>query len=158
MNSFALRPGWSPLNIAIMVVAFIIFWPLGLAMLAYIIWGDRFPALAADAKEKLGMNRSGRGCQVFPGVKPGPVGVTQPTGNVAFDEFRATEIARLEEERRKLDEMRDEFDDYLRELRRAKDREEFERFMADRRRRQSGASDTGSATTPSVPDAGAEAR
>lgn len=31
------------------------------------------------------------------------------------------------------DEMREEFDSYLRELRRAKDQEEFDRFMRDRR-------------------------
>jgi hypothetical protein len=56
------------------------------------------------------------------------------TGNVAFDEWREAELARIEEERRKLDEARDEFDAYLRELRRAKDQEEFDRFMAERSR------------------------
>ena len=39
---------------------------------------------------------------------------------------------RLAEERRKLDEMLTEFDDYARELRRAKDQDEFDRFMANR--------------------------
>ena len=34
---------------------------------------------------------------------------------------------------RKLDEMREEFDSYVRELRRAKDQEEFDRFMRERR-------------------------
>ena len=46
-------------------------------------------------------------------------------------------MSRIEEERRKLDEAREEFDSYLRELRRAKDQEEFDRFMnerADRKR------------------------
>ena len=43
------------------------------------------------------------------------------TGNVAFDDWREAELTRLEEERRKLDEARAEFDEYLRELRRAKD-------------------------------------
>ena len=54
------------------------------------------------------------------------------TGNVAFDDWREAELARLDEERRKLDEMREQFDDYVRELRRAKDQEEFDRFMRDR--------------------------
>ena len=39
---------------------------------------------------------------------------------------------RLEQERRKLDEMRAEFDSYVRELRRAKDQDEFDRFMRER--------------------------
>ncbi len=135
MNSFALRPGWNPLNIALMVVAFIIYWPLGLLMLAYIVWGDRLPSLVADAKEKLGMNGSSSRAPVFPGARPAATGPVQPTGNVAFDDYRARELARLEEERRKLDAMREEFDDYLRDLRRARDREEFDRFMASRNAR-----------------------
>ncbi|MEP5514422.1 MAG: DUF2852 domain-containing protein, partial [Bauldia litoralis] len=43
VNSYALRPAWTPLTIFLMVLGFIVFWPLGLAMLAYIIWGDRMP-------------------------------------------------------------------------------------------------------------------
>ena len=60
------------------------------------------------------------------------------TGNVAFDDWREAELARLEEERRKLDEMREQFDNYVRELRRAKDQEEFDRFMRDRNSGGSG--------------------
>ncbi|MBE0694164.1 MAG: DUF2852 domain-containing protein, partial [Aquamicrobium sp.] len=45
---------------------------------------------------------------------------------------REKELERLAEERRKLDEMREEFDAYARELRRAKDQQEFDRFMAER--------------------------
>ena len=33
----------------------------------------------------------------------------------------------------KLEEMREEFEEYVRELRRAKDQEEFDRFMAERK-------------------------
>lgn len=135
MSSFAFRPGWSPLNIALMVGGFILFWPLGLVMLAYIIWGHRWPAIADDARRTLAMAGNGRCAPVFPGMRPGAAGTWSATGNVAFDEYRQREIARLEEERRKLDAMREEFDDYLRELRRAKDREEFDRFMNARRNR-----------------------
>ena len=67
------------------------------------------------------------------------------TGNVAFDDWRKAELERLEEERRKLDEMRAEFDTYVRELRRAKDQEEFDRFMRERnsvKRNDNGGSPT----------------
>ncbi len=32
------RGKWTPLSIAVMVIGFIIWWPLGLAALAYILW------------------------------------------------------------------------------------------------------------------------
>ena len=57
------------------------------------------------------------------------------TGNAAFDEWRTAELARLDEERRKLDDAQREFAEYVEAIRRAKDREEFERFMAERRAR-----------------------
>lgn len=37
-----LAPGWSPVNIVLMIFAFWVFWPLGLAMLAYILKGADF--------------------------------------------------------------------------------------------------------------------
>jgi hypothetical protein len=117
-----IRPAWTPATIALMVLGFIFFWPLGLAMLAYILWGDRFEGAAGEVR------RAADG--LFAGCRrEGPV---RRTGNVAFDEWREKEFERLAEERRKLDAMRDEFDAYLRELRRARDREEFDRFMNSR--------------------------
>jgi hypothetical protein len=41
-------------------------------------------------------------------------------------------LARLEEERRKLDEEQRAFGEYLAKLRKAKDQDEFDRFMAER--------------------------
>ncbi len=128
MNTTALiRPAWTPATIALMVVGFMVFWPLGLAMLAYIIWGDRFD----DVKGKWKSGKLFRGC----GAKHRAFRGFNSTGNVAFDDWRDAELARIEEERRKLDEARDEFDAYLRELRRAKDQEEFDRFMNARKSR-----------------------
>lgn len=124
-----IRPAWTPATIALMVLGFMVFWPLGLAMLAYIIWGDRLDGFKRD------VNRATD--DVFAGCRRaarwGRHAHHAPrTGNVAFDDWREAELTRIEEERRKLDEMRNEFDDYLRELRRAKDEEEFGRFMRDR--------------------------
>jgi hypothetical protein len=118
-----IRPAWTPATIALMVVGFMVFWPLGLAMLAYILWGDRLDGVKGDlskARDKI-FGSFGKGTTMY-----------GRTGNVAFDDWRETELARIEEERRKLDVMRDEFDSYLRELRRAKDQDEFDRFMAER--------------------------
>lgn len=121
-----IRPAWTPLTIAMMIIGFMIFWPLGLAMLAYILWGDRLD----EFKERANFRSAGRGCNW-----KRQSGWNERTGNVAFDDWRAGEIERLEEERRKLDEMRREFDEHLRELRRARDEEEFDAFMKARRSR-----------------------
>ncbi len=132
MNQSALiRPDWTPATIALMVLGFVVFWPLGLAMLAYILFGERLKSFKRDANASVdtvfsSLRGFGRGS---------PVG---RTGNVAFDDWRDAELTRLDEERRRLDEMREEFDDYVRELRRAKDQDEFDRFMRERRNAGTG--------------------
>ncbi len=62
-------------------------------------------------------------------------GYSSPSGNRAFDEWREAELARLEEERRKLEDAHREFAEFVENIRKAKDREEFERFMNERRNR-----------------------
>ncbi|MDR2311326.1 MAG: DUF2852 domain-containing protein [Brucellaceae bacterium] len=136
MNKTALiRPAWTPATIALMVLGFVFFWPLGLAMLAYIIWGDRLPGVKHDINQATDdfvgkFRRKGQEFSRF-------TGVMNSTGNSAFDDWRDEELKRLDEERRKLDEARSEFEAHIRELRRARDREEFERFMAERRKNTS---------------------
>ena len=48
-----IRPDWTPATIALMVLGFIVFWPLGLAMLAYIMFGDRLHAFKREANGKM---------------------------------------------------------------------------------------------------------
>ena len=123
-----IRPAWTPATIALMVLGFVAFWPLGLAMLAYILWGDRLGEFKGDWS-KAGKNLFSCGKH----SRNRSYGFDQ-TGNVAFDEWRSKELERLAEERRKLEGLREEFDAYARELRRAKDQQEFDRFMAERSR------------------------
>lgn len=126
------RPGFTPVKVGLMILGFVVFWPLGLAMLAYMLWGHRMAGFVEGLKD---------------GFRDGPRGWAPPgaggpfaghTGNVAFDEYRRAELERLEAERRRLDEERRAFEAYVRDLRRARDREEFERFMAEHRRRTDG--------------------
>jgi Protein of unknown function (DUF2852) len=125
VNSYALRPGWTPLTIGLMVLGFMFFWPLGLAMIAYILWGERIPEVRRHfAETKREWSREFRGC--------GRRSSYSRSGNVAFDDYRAAEFKRLEEERRKLDEDLREFESFMRDLRRARDQEEFDRFMRER--------------------------
>lgn len=130
INSALIRPAWTPATIAMMIIGFMLFWPLGLGMLAYILWGERLDTMKTD------INRATDGfaskMQGGFGCRRGRSNYTARTGNVAFDDWRDEEISRLEEERSKLDEMRHEFDEHLRELRRAKDQNDFDAFMKSR--------------------------
>lgn len=129
MNQSAwIRPEWNPATIALMVLGFVVFWPLGLAMLAYILFGDRLHNFKREANAAVDRG-FGRCREQF--RSHGFAGYNG-SGNAAFDDWRRGELERIENERRKLDEMRAEFDDYVSELRRAKDQEEFSKFMRDR--------------------------
>ncbi|HEX2215582.1 MAG TPA: DUF2852 domain-containing protein [Xanthobacteraceae bacterium] len=130
------RGRWSALNIVLMIIGFAVFWPLGLAMLAWIVWGDEIGRRTSELKDQF-RSFSDRAASFRPGAAGH--GWRNETGNVAFDEYRERELKRIEEERRKLDEMRGEFESFLKELRRVKDQEEFDRFMNDYRNRTSAA-------------------
>ena len=119
------KPAW----IAVMVLSFILFWPVGLAVLAFLIWsgrmgcgrhGDvsRWQRRFADRWDN-NVQRWGREFRGF-----------QSSGNAAFDEYREDAIRRLEEEQR-------EFREFLERLRKAKDKSEFDQFMSERRNRPS---------------------
>lgn len=86
------------------VLGFILFWPVGLAILAYVIWSKRMS------------------CKSWNRRRHSPRGTT---GNVAFDSYRAETLRRLEEER-------DSFVSFLDQLRAAKDQAEFDQFMTSR--------------------------
>ncbi|MCI5077583.1 DUF2852 domain-containing protein [Oricola sp.] len=146
-----IRPAWTPATIALMVLGFIIFWPLGLAMLAYILWGDRLDEFKRDVNMKT--DEVFKGCAgIGRKRRHHHHGHHARTGNVAFDDWREKELERLAEERRKLEEMRNEFDTYVRELRRAKDQEEFDRFMRDRQNRSGNGDNNAGPSVPNVTD------
>ena len=110
-----------------MILGFIFFWPLGLAMLAYMIWGHRFPEVRRHYD---GMkNDWSRDWDCGPrGHRYG----NSRSGNAAFDDYRNSELKRMEEERRRLDEELRDFEAYMNDLRKARDAEEFERYRRDR--------------------------
>lgn len=108
------KPAW----IAAMVLGFIFIWPIGLAILAYMIWSKRM------------FNRSAcqRRHQSHAPWK------SNSSGNAAFDAYRDETIRRLEEEQ-------GAFEAFLKRLRDAKDKQEFDAFM-DERAKSNSADDT----------------
>lgn len=109
------KPAWIILTLA----AFWAFPPAGLAVLAYLAYTGR---LAAMRREAPGTWRNIR-TTMSQGFAP-------RSGNEAFDAYRADTLRRLEEEQA-------EFIEYLERLRKARDKQEFDQFMAERGRRQS---------------------
>jgi hypothetical protein len=121
---------WSFLEIGIVVGSFIVFWPLGIAALILKLtkgelWrgaSDMAPPWQNWKKTEGDMREHWQAWR----------GAPQSSGNAAFDDYRKAQLERLEAERRKLDEERAAFAEHLAKLRRAKDQEEFDRFMAER--------------------------
>lgn len=144
------RGGW----IAVTVGSFLICWPVGLVVLGFLYgsgrmgcWhynsGGQWDARSGDRWQRKmdrmqrgfdrmqqGMERMQAAAERFRGAwqRPGGQGPgAQPSsGNRAFDEYRAETLRRLEDEQR-------EFMEFLDRLRHAKDKSEFDQFMAERR-------------------------
>jgi len=99
-----------------------VFWPVGLALLAYMIWGKQMFAGSCSKKGKSSIT------------------MTKSSGNAAFDAYRDETIRRLEDEQHK-------FEAFLKRLRDAKDKAEFDAFMDERERKAAAKS----AMTPDAP-------
>jgi Protein of unknown function (DUF2852) len=146
---------WWPLFlIGLLLFGFWAWWPLGLLALAFMIWStrmgtgcwshcgnghdrsedrwdrhmNRWQSKMERVQEKMDRLRDrmegSRGAGDWWG-RP------RSSGNRAFDDYRAETLRRLEDEQR-------EFKDFLERLRFAKDRAEFDQFMAERRNRPPG--------------------
>ena len=131
MNTAIIKPQWGPLTIALMVLGFVVWWPLGLAMLAYILWGEMFGGSSEKAEAWASKSKAWCRDQNF-GHHNHRSNWRQSSGNAAFDDYRAEQLKRLDEERKRLDEEINAFHEHMRNLRMARDREEFDRFMRDR--------------------------
>jgi len=137
MNTAIIKPQWGPITIALMVFGFIIWWPLGLAALAYIVWGENFGGSAEKAERFVKRGRHfAENCGPRGNWRHN--GFRNTSGNAAFDDYRADQLRRLEEERKRLDEEINAFHEYMANLNKAKDREEFDRFMRDRNASRQG--------------------
>lgn len=130
------KPAW----IALIVLGFMAFWPLGLAILAFTIWSGRMGCGFYGSQDRWQhkmerMQRKMDWMRARMGGAPGPSwgsgwGTGPSSGNRAFDEYRSETLKRLEDEQR-------EFRDFLERLRMAKDKSEFDQFMNERRNRPS---------------------
>jgi Protein of unknown function (DUF2852) len=137
-GSCSSRGKWSKLEIASMVGGFIVFWPAGLLALgAKLVKGEMWTGSQENVMPWTAYAnwRESRGEKPFSFTAPNwnsPRWTQTSSGNTAFDTYKREQLDRLEAERRKLDEEQKAFAEHLIKLRRAKDQEEFDRFMAER--------------------------
>jgi Protein of unknown function (DUF2852) len=125
---------WSKLELATMIGGFIVFWPAGLLALgAKLINGEMWKGSKHNVMPWTAYTewRASKGDKPFGFTSPS-WNAKSDTGNEAFDAYKKQQLERLEAERRKLDEEQKAFGEHLSKLRRAKDQEEFDRFMAER--------------------------
>ena len=124
------RPAW----IALMILGFMAWWPLGLVVLAFLIGSGRMGCGRNGSHWEHKMSRLQekmervRGKMERVGGAGGWWGQPPSSGNHAFDEYRTETLKRLEEEQL-------EFREFLARLRFARDRAEFDQFMNERRNR-----------------------
>jgi Protein of unknown function (DUF2852) len=121
------KPAW----IALIILGFMVWWPLGLSVLAFTIGSGRmgcgYRGGFGHWQNKMDRMQAKMDWMRTP-MSGGPWNYTPPSGNRAFDEYRTETLRRLEEEQR-------EFREFLDRLRFAKDKAEFDQFMAERRGR-----------------------
>jgi len=128
------KPAW----IALIVLGFMVWWPVGLSVLAFTIgsgrmgcghqghWQNKMDRM----QRKMDWMRSRVSGGPWNATWNAPWNYAPSSGNRAFDEYRTETLRRLEDEQR-------EFREFLDRLRVAKDKTEFDAFMAERRNRPS---------------------
>jgi hypothetical protein len=164
------RPAW----IVLMVLGFIVFWPVGLAILAYLIWSGRMGMWSGpmgcgwhgrrgDVEEwrQRAIDRVNRAAdhwqrrrarweerrRDWAGPYHGGPGGGPRGGGLHETGNRAFDEYRAEA-LRKLEEEAGEFRAFLERLRMARDRAEFDEYMKERRNRPAAGPADGSETPP----------
>ena len=100
--------------VAAMILGFIFFWPVGLALLAYMIWSKRMFSKGCGHRQAMAERfHAHRGFR--------------SSGNTAFDAYKADTLNRLQREQ-------EEFEAFLERLRASKDKSEFDQYLDERAR------------------------
>ncbi|MBA1145646.1 DUF2852 domain-containing protein [Ectothiorhodospiraceae bacterium WFHF3C12] len=101
-----------PATLAAMIVGFVVFWPIGLAILLWRLGKWPFRRPGKTARDHLRLHRR--------------------SGNMAFDAYKRETLERIEAEKRRLAEEQTAFEDFARDLQRARDQAELNQFLATR--------------------------
>ena len=114
------KGNWSGINIAAMVLGFVIFWPIGLFILYWIVTGrsvSEIPRKMRNQWSKLTRKSEFNG--------------NHTTDNTVFNEFQQTQYDRIREIKDEIKERSRRFSEFRENAKRRADEEEFNRFMSE---------------------------
>lgn len=116
---------WSGRNIVVMVLAFMLFWPVGLVVLYWILSGRDVKDLPGSIQRKWS--------QTFGAQSSSP----SRSDNVVFDEYQQTQYDRISEIKEEIKDRARRFHEYRADAKRRADEVEFKSFMANNPMRES---------------------
>ena len=121
------KGNWSGINIAVMVIGFVLFWPVGLLILYWNITGRNLKDLPGAVQDKWNSLFNGSWGSSKTEVTKGE--------NSLFDEFQQTQYDRITEIKEEIKNRARSFKEYRSDAKRRADEAEFKEFMsADRSR------------------------
>ena len=109
-NLSATHPGW----LIAMVVGFVAWWPIGLIVLAYIIWSNSMAKVNGGLVERV----------------KGVLGLS--SDNTAFANYKAAALDKLEAQRQRLEDEEQAFRRFIDKARMARDKQAFDEFLRER--------------------------
>ena len=114
------KANWSGVNIAAMVIGFVLWWPIGLFLLFWILTGHEVLNLPADLAEKW---------HQFKGDQSSKTAVTD---NDVFNDYQQTQYDRIREIKEEIKSRARRFTEFRSAAKRRADEEEFRQFMDDK--------------------------
>ena len=118
------RGNWSGLNIAAMVIGFVVFWPIGLFILYWIIKGRSVKELPEGVQRQWSRMTGGWSGK-------GGSGHGDASDNVVFNEYQQTQYDRIREIRDEIQDRSHRFARFRASAKRRADEDEFNRFMSE---------------------------
>ncbi len=115
-SKYCSREHWTLLNIGSIIVGFILFWPIGIFLLFWMLSNRDVRELPGIIKERT------RGVRLWFNQQTN-------TGIRVFDEFQQTQMDRIDEIKKEIKERYEAFRHYKEEKNRAAEQNEFEEFM-----------------------------
>ncbi|MFT5114559.1 MAG: hypothetical protein ACI8P9_003897 [Parasphingorhabdus sp.] len=115
--NFGANAKWSATNIAVLVVAFVLFWPIGLFILYWILKGRNVADLPPKISEK--WNR----------FKGNSFSQGSTSDNRVFNDYQQTQYDRILEIKDEIKSRTKRFSDFRSDAKRRADEDEFRRFM-----------------------------
>ena len=115
------QANWSGLNIGAMVIGFVLFWPIGLFILYWILKGRS----VRDLPQAIGDKWS-----TMTGKNHHRVHRSDLNDNAVFNDFQQTQYDRIREIKDEIKERARRFAEFRADAKRRADEDEFSRFMA----------------------------